>query len=119
MLSPETQLMPLREFAGHRGFAVAGEFVDHASGMQADRAEFQRMLALVRRRQVDVVLVFRYSRFARSTKQLLDALDEFQSLEVDFVSYAEGLDTTTPQGRLMFTMVAGLNRKRCSDPNFR
>ena len=66
------------------------------------------MLAGVRRRQFDVVLVWRYDRFARSTRELVNQLEEFHELGVDFVSLNEQTDTTTPQGKLVFTFMAGL-----------
>jgi DNA invertase Pin-like site-specific DNA recombinase len=105
---PETQLRQLREYADRRGFAVAGEFVDFASGTRNDRPSYKRLLEAVRKRQVDVVLVWRYDRFARSTQALVNALMEFRALGVDFISYQENVDTTTPQGELVFGMMANL-----------
>lgn len=61
-----------------------------------------------RGRQVDVVLVWRYDRFARSTQALIAALKEFQALGVDFISYQERVDTTTPQGEMVFGFLASL-----------
>jgi DNA invertase Pin-like site-specific DNA recombinase len=61
-----------------------------------------------RRRQFDVVLVWRYDRFARSMRELVNALSEFESLGIDFISYGEGADTTTPQGKLLFGIMASL-----------
>ena len=104
---PETQLMPLREHAERRGFEVVDEYVDHESGRKADREDYQRLFEDVRRRTVDVVLVWRYDRFARSVHELINALEEFRSLGVDFISYQEQIDTTTPQGKFFFTVVAG------------
>ncbi len=66
------------------------------------------MLEVARKRHVDVVLVWRYDRFARSTQALVQALKEFQSLGVDFISYQENIDTTTPQGEMIFTVMASL-----------
>lgn len=105
---PETQLVPLREYAARRGFAVAGEFIDYASGTSRDRINYKRLLEAVRKRQADVVLVWRYDRFARSTQALVNALEEFRALGVDFISYQENVDTTTPQGELVFGMMASL-----------
>ncbi len=105
---PETQLRQLREYAARRGFAVAEEFVDFASGTRSDRPSYKRLLEAVRKRQVDVVLVWRYDRFARSTQALVNALMEFRALGVDFISYQENVDTTTPQGELVFGMMANL-----------
>ena len=55
-----------------------------------------------------MVLVWRYDRFARSTQALINALNEFRSLGVDFISYQENVDTTTPQGELIFNIMASL-----------
>lgn len=105
---PETQLFQLREHAQRRGFVTVGEFVDHASGRTGDRERYKAMLDLVRKRKIDVVLVWRYDRFARSTQALANALNEFRSLGVDFISYQENIDTTTPQGELIFSIMASL-----------
>lgn len=105
---PEMQLHQLREFATRRGFAIAEEFVDRASGTRADRERFRRLMEAARRRQFDVVLLWRYDRFARSMLELVNALAEFESLGIDFISYNEGADTTTPQGKLLFGVMASL-----------
>jgi DNA invertase Pin-like site-specific DNA recombinase len=105
---PETQLRALREYAARRGFVPAGEYVDYASGTRDNRPQYQALLTAARQRQVDVVLVWRYDRFARSTQALVQALHEFHRLGVDFISYQENIDTTTPQGELIFTVMASL-----------
>jgi DNA invertase Pin-like site-specific DNA recombinase len=105
---PETQLRPLREYAERRGFVVVGEFVDHASGTTETRPQYQKLLEVVRKRGLDVVLVWRYDRFARSTRALVNALGEFKARRVAFISYQENVDTTTPQGELVFGMMANL-----------
>ena len=66
------------------------------------------MLEAARRRQFDVLLVWRYDRFARSMRELVNALSEFEGLGIDFISYNEGADTTTPQGKLLFGIMASL-----------
>jgi len=105
---PETQLRQLREYVERRKFELVGEFVDYASGKTENREQYKTMLDLVRKRQIDVVLVWRYDRFARSTQALVNALSEFRSLGVDFISYQENIDTTTPQGELIFSIMASL-----------
>src|SRR3954463_1115180 len=65
---PETQLRPLREYAERRGFSLVGEFVDHASGTTETRPRYQRLLEAARKRELDVVLVWRYDRFAVSIR---------------------------------------------------
>src|ERR671922_2462961 len=105
---PETQLLVLRDYAARRGLVPAGEYVDYASGRRDDRPQYQALLAAARQRRIDVVLVWRYDRFARSTQALVHALNEFHRLGVDFISYQENIDTTTPQGELIFTVMASL-----------
>jgi len=105
---PLTQLRQLREYAHHRDFEVMGEYIDYASGTTEERAQYKAMLEMARKRKLDVVLVWRYDRFARSTQALINAMKEFQNLGVDFISYQENIDTTTPTGELIFHVMASL-----------
>ena len=105
---PEAQLLQLREYAHRRGFEIQGEYIDYTSGTTEDRLQYQTMLEATRKRRIDVVLVWRYDRFARSTQALVNALKEFQKLGVDFISYQENIDTTTPTGELIFQVMASL-----------
>ena len=105
---PETQLVGLREYATRRGFVLVGEYVDYASGLRDDRPQYRRLVEAARQRHIDAVLVWRYDRFARSTHALVQALREFQHLGVDFISYQENIDTTPPQGEMIFTVMASL-----------
>src|SRR6266446_3738195 len=61
-----------------------------------------------RKRQFDEIVVWRFDRFARSTKHLLLALEEFRSLGIQFLSYQENIDTTSPLGQAVFTIVAAV-----------
>jgi DNA invertase Pin-like site-specific DNA recombinase len=107
--SPQMQLDVLREYAARRELAVVAEFVDRGvSGARDHRPELDRLMAGARQRAFDVVLVYRFDRFARGVRHLVTALDEFQALGVEFVSYSESLDTSTPIGRAMFAIVAAL-----------
>ena len=107
--NPEMQLAELREYCQRRGWDVAGEFVDvGVSGAKERRPELDRLLAACRRRLVDAVAVYRYDRFARSLRQLVNALCEFDSLGIQFVSLHEGVDTSTPNGRLVFGIFASI-----------
>jgi DNA invertase Pin-like site-specific DNA recombinase len=65
-------------------------------------------MADYRKLLVDAVLVYRYDRFARSLRQLVNALDEFRALGIDFISLHEGVDTSTPNGWLIFGMFASI-----------
>ena len=104
--SPRMQMRELRAYAKKRKFKVFGEYVDQASGAARARPELDRMMADVRARKVDVVLVWAFDRFARSTSQLSTTLEEFNALGVDFVSCTQQIDTTTPTGKMVFGIFA-------------
>ena len=107
--SPQMQLDVLREYAGRRELDIVAEFVDHGvSGARDHRPELDRLMTGARQRAFDMVLVYRFDRFARGVRHLVSALDEFQALGVQFVSYSESLDTSTPMGRAMFSIIAAL-----------
>lgn len=107
--NPEMQLDELRSYCKKRGWAVAGEFVDRGiSGAKEHRPALDRLLSLCRKRSIDAVVVYRYDRFARSLRQLVNALEEFRALGIDFVSLHEGVDTSTPNGRLVFGIFASI-----------
>ena len=105
---PETQLVQLRGYAQARNFEVISEFIDYASGTTEDRTQYKLMMAAAKKRKIDVVLVWRYDRFARSTQALVNALKEFQSLGIDFISYQKNIDTTTPTDEKIFHVMASL-----------
>jgi len=106
--SPEMQLLELREYANRRAWQTV-EYVDvGVSGSKEHRPELDRLLSECRRRRVDAVLVYRYDRFARSLRQLVNALEEFRSLGIQFISLHEGVDTSTPNGRLVFGIFASI-----------
>ena len=104
---PEVQLREMREFSQRRGWTPT-EFSDKMSGTKSQRPQFQEMLRQVRQRKCDVVVVYRFSRFARSTRDLLNWLEEFKSLGVQFVSLHEAIDTSTPIGALLFKIIAAI-----------
>lgn len=107
--NPEMQLGELREYCQRRGWGIAGEYVDAGiSGAKEHRPQLDALLAACRKRRVDAVVVYRYDRFARSLRQLVNALDEFRSLDIEFISLHEGVDTSTPNGRLVFGIFASI-----------
>ena len=107
--NPEMQLMKFEPIASDVSGRCAGEYVDAGiSGSKEHRPALDRLLADCRKRRVDAVVVYRYDRFARSVRQLVNALEEFRSLGIDFVSLHEGVDTSTPNGRLVFGIFASI-----------
>jgi len=106
---PELQLVPLREYCQRRGLIIAGEYVDNGiSGTKDHRPQLDRLLDAARKRQIDLIIVWKLDRFGRSLKQLVIALEEISSLGVGFISYQDNLDLTTPQGRLMFHIIGAM-----------
>ena len=106
---PEVQLRELRDYCQRRGFTITNEYVDKGiSGSREKRPALDKLLADCRKRLVDAVVVYRYDRFARSLRQLVNALEEFRALGVEFVSLHEGVDTSTPNGRLVFGIFASI-----------
>ena len=102
----DMQITDLRQSADARKLKVVREYVDYASGAKADREYYKKFFDDVRKRKTDVVLVWKFDRFARSTKELINALEEFSNLGVDFISYKENIDTSTPTGKILFTMIS-------------
>src|SRR5215470_11027976 len=107
--NPEIQLRELREYCERRGWTLAGEYTDIGiSGSKERRPELDRLMADAKRRKFDAILVYRYDRFARSLRQLVNALAEFDALGIHFASLHEGVDTSTPNGRLVFGIFASI-----------
>jgi len=106
---PEMQLRELREHCQRRGWTVGGEYVDVGiSGAKEKRPELDRLMAEAHRRRFDVVAVWKFDRFARSVSHLLRALETFNALGVGFVSLSESLDTSTPAGKMVFTVLGAV-----------
>jgi DNA invertase Pin-like site-specific DNA recombinase len=105
---PENQLTELRRYVGARGWQ-AREFVDHGvSGAIERRTALDELVRDAKRRRFDVVVVWRLDRLGRNLKHLIVLLDELQSLGIAFVSLGEGIDATTPAGKLQFHILAAI-----------
>ncbi len=99
------QIRTLREYAAKRGWSIAAQIKEVASGA-AERALRQKLVDAARRREIDVVLVWRLDRWGRSVADLVSTLQELIVLGVGFVSLTEALDLTTPTGRAMAGLLA-------------
>jgi DNA invertase Pin-like site-specific DNA recombinase len=105
----ETQLGELRQFAAHKGFQIVGEFTDHGfSGARARRPELDRMRDEARRHKFDVLLVWSCDRLARSTKKLLQAIDELNGMGIQFLSQRAAIETEGPLGRAILVTVSAM-----------
>lgn len=107
--NPEVQLRELREYCKHRKWPIVAEYLDRGvSGAKDSRPQLDAMMADARRGKFDSVLVWKFDRFARSVSHLLRALEEFRSLNVEFISLTEGIDTSTPMGKMIFTVLGAV-----------
>src|SRR6516225_6849284 len=106
--NPEVQELPLRQMAEQRGWSVVRVYSERMSGATESRPGLTALMQDARRGAFDVVVVFRFDRFARSVKQLLLVLEEFRTLGIGFVSQQEALDTSTPMGEAMFAIIAAM-----------
>jgi DNA invertase Pin-like site-specific DNA recombinase len=100
----------LRAYVERRGWVVKEVYRDRMSGASRSRPALDQMMADVRRHRGELaVLVWRFDRFARSVSHLLQALETFRELEVDFVSLSEQVDTATATGKLLFTILGAFS----------
>src|SRR3984885_12321462 len=106
---PHMQTRELKEYCQRRGWEVEGEYVDVGiSGATEKRQELDRLLSDAHRRKFDSIVVWKFDRFARSVSHLLRALETFQALGIEFVSLTEGVDTSTPAGKMVFTVLGAV-----------
>jgi len=106
---PEMQLRELREYCLRRGWPAVGEYVDLGiSGAKERRPELDRLIADAHKRKFEVIVVWKFDRFARSVSHLLRALETFRALGIEFVSLSEQVDTSTPTGKMIFTVLGAV-----------
>jgi DNA invertase Pin-like site-specific DNA recombinase len=106
---PELQLAALRAHVAHRGWEIVEEFADRGySGAKERRPALDQLMRAAWAGQFQAVLVWRFDRFARSVKHLVTALDTFHGLNVAFISLQEQLDTSSPIGQAMFTIIGAM-----------
>jgi DNA invertase Pin-like site-specific DNA recombinase len=106
---PKMQTRELDEYCERRDWKVIGEYVDSGiSGAKDSRPELNKLMADAHRRRFDAVVVWRFDRFARSVSHLLRALENFKALGIEFVSLSEQVDTSTPTGKMVFTVLGAV-----------
>jgi DNA invertase Pin-like site-specific DNA recombinase len=111
---PETQLNEIRTFVAQR-FHIVREYTDHGfSGAKARRPALDELMEDARRHKFDVLIVWSIDRLARSTKHLLQTLDELNGLGIQFLSQQEAIDTEGPLGRAIVVIVSAMAElERC------
>jgi DNA invertase Pin-like site-specific DNA recombinase len=107
--NPDIQVTELRRYIIARGWNVAEEIIDNGfSGASDQRPGLKRLLSLVRARKIDIVVVVKLDRLFRSLKHLVTTLEDFQSLDVQFVAIKDNVDYSTPSGRLFVQILGSL-----------
>jgi DNA invertase Pin-like site-specific DNA recombinase len=107
--NPEMQLAELREYSQRRGWEITREYVDVGiSGTKEKRPQLDQLSADAKHRRFDALVVWRFDRFARSVSHLLRALEEFRALGIEFISLSENVDTSTPTGKMTFTVLGAV-----------
>ncbi len=107
--STDSQLLDLRRYTQERNWHVFREYCDNGiSGTKDNRPALNELMDDAKKRRFDVLLVWRFDRFARSTRHLINALEEFKNLGIDFVSYQENIDTSSPLGGAIFTIISAV-----------
>ena len=106
---PTMQTRELEEYCRRRGWQVFDCYIDNGvSGKKDSRPQLNRLMQHAHERQFEVVVVWRFDRFARSVSHLLRALETFNALGVQFVSLNEQVDTGTPTGKMVFTVLGAV-----------
>jgi DNA invertase Pin-like site-specific DNA recombinase len=106
---PSTQTRELTEYCQRRGWEVFDQYVDNGvSGKKDSRPALNRLMADAHARRFDVVVCWRFDRFSRSVSHLCRALETFSALDIQFVSLCEQVDTNTPTGKLVFTILGAV-----------
>jgi DNA invertase Pin-like site-specific DNA recombinase len=107
--STEAQERVLRDYLQRRGWTMHKIYRDKGiSGAKATRPGLDEMMKDCRRRKVDVVVVWKFDRFARSLRNLIAGLELFRALGIDFVSVTEAIDTSLPAGEMLFQMIGAV-----------
>jgi DNA invertase Pin-like site-specific DNA recombinase len=109
--SVDMQLNDLERYSKERGLNVFKVYEDSGvSGTKETRPALNELMNDAKKRKFDIVLVWRFDRFARSTKHLVTALYEFRNLGIDFISYQENIDTSSPLGEAIFTIISAMSK---------
>src|SRR5215470_15196768 len=105
----DNQLRDLREYCRARGWDQITEYVDEGvSGTTDRRQALDQLMTAVKNRRVDVVVVAAFDRFGRSVRHLVETLELFRHLDVEFISLREQIDTGSPLGQAVFTIIAAI-----------
>jgi DNA invertase Pin-like site-specific DNA recombinase len=106
---PDLQVDGMRRYTTHADLTIVSQYLDVAlSGRKEGRPQLQALMRAARNHEFDCVLVWKFDRFARSVTHLLSALEEFDHLGIRFISVQDQIDTHSPMGRAMFTIIGAM-----------
>lgn len=107
--NPDLQLRDLHDYITRRGLVLYDEYIDRGyTGSTEERPGLEDLMRDAKKKLFDVVLVWKFDRFARSTAHLVTVLDEFKDIGISFISFTEQIDTSTPSGKLHYTLIAAM-----------
>ncbi len=107
----DMQVSDLRKYAADRKLTIYQEYVDNGiSGSIKKRPALDKLMEDASKKRFDIVLCWRFDRFARSSKHLVEALHSFKHLGIDFISYNENIDTSSPLGEAIFTIISAMSQ---------
>jgi DNA invertase Pin-like site-specific DNA recombinase len=106
--STKAQESELREYITNRGWSLVRIYADQVSGVKSTRPALNQLLSDARKRKFSRVIVMRIDRLGRSVSNLLEILETFRSLDIEFISLSESIDTSTPTGMMVFTVLAAV-----------
>ena len=105
----ELQLIELRDYVKRSKWEIYKEYIDEGySGANTKRPAFIKMMAEARQKKFDVLLVWKFDRLSRSMRDLINTISEIESLGLDFISYENQIDTSTPSGKLVFHVIGSV-----------
>ncbi len=108
---PEVQLRDIRDYCARKGWNLAETYVDKGiNGTKLSRPELNRLMDDAEAKKFGAVVVWKFDRFARSSAHLINSLQRFKTLGVDFVSVQDSIDTSTPMGECVFTILAAFGQ---------
>ena len=105
---PEMQLRELRAYCERQSFVIYNEFVDYCSGGKDSRPQLNEMMKLAKQGRFTAVLVWRFDRFSRSLRHLINSIAELEHYGVGFVSLKEAVDTSSPIGKVMLALIGSM-----------
>jgi DNA invertase Pin-like site-specific DNA recombinase len=106
----QVQLRDLKTYVKLHGWIVAAEYIDHISSAKKNRPQLEHMMADAKKNKFGIVACWKFDRVSRSAIELVDVLDQLKKLKINFVSMTESVDTTTPMGEFVVTVLGAVGK---------